>query len=131
MAKREERQTRTPVGGARDVLTVPNKDPNYVYRWVLDAPGRIQRFEDGGYEQVREDLEVGQKTVDRGSQLGSVVTKHGGGNSKLVLMRIPKEWYDEDQQAKTDAIDALEDTMQVDAKEGRYGSIGMSTPKRR
>ena len=131
MAKREERQTRTPVGGARDVLTVPNKDPNYAYRWVLDVPGRLQRFEEGGYEQVREDLEVGQKTVDRGTQLGSVVTKSGGGNSKLVLMRIPKEWYDEDQKAKQDAIDELEDTMQAESKEGRYGSIGMSNPKRR
>ena len=45
-------------------------------------------------------------------------------------MRIPKEWYDADQKGKQDAIDALEDTMQVDEKEGRYGSLGMSIRKR-
>ena len=127
--KRKERATRIPVGGARDVLTVPGKDPNYSYRWVLDVPGRIQRFEDGGCEKVREELTVGQKIVDSNSQLGSIVTKHGGGNSKLILMRILKEWFDEDQKAKQDAIDVLEDTMQVEAKEGRYGSLGMSIRK--
>jgi hypothetical protein len=125
MEKRKERKDRVPVGGARDVLTVPNKDPNYVYRWVLDIPGRLQRYEDGGYEAVREDLEIGQKTVDRSTQLGSVVTKHGGGLSKLVLMRIPKEWYDEDQASKMEKIDALEETMQAEAKEGRYGSMSV------
>ena len=127
--KRKERAERIPVGGARDVLTVPGKDPNYVYRWVLDVPGRIQRFEEGGYECVREELTVGQKIVDSNSQLGSIVTKHGGGNSKLILMRILKEWFDEDQKAKQDAIDVLEDTMQVEAKDGRYGSLGMSIRK--
>src|SRR3990167_1443873 len=128
--KRKERVERIPVGGARDVLTVAGKDPNYSYRWVLDIPGRVQRFEEGGYECVRDNLAVGQKTVDSSTQLGSIVTKHGGGNSTLVLMRIPKEWYDADQKGKQDAIDALEDTMQVDEKEGRYGSLGMSIRKR-
>lgn len=125
MVKRKERKERIPVGGARDVLTVAGKDPNYIYRWVLDVPGRIQRYEDGGYECVREDLEIGSDTVDRSSQLGSVVTKHGGGLSKLVLMRISKEWYDEDQDAKQEAIDLLEATMQAEAKEGRYGSMSV------
>ncbi len=131
MDKKEQRKERIPVGGPRDVLTVQGKDPNYVYRWVLDVPGRIQRFMDGGYEVVQADLKVGQKTVDSNSQIGSAVTKHGGGDKKLILMRITKEWYDEDQAAKQDKIDALEASMQVDEKEGRYGSLGMSTTKRR
>ena len=117
---------RTPVGGARDILTVSNKDPNFEYRWVKDIPGRIQRFQEGGYELVTDvDLEsVGQRVVDRGSTLGSVVTKTSG-IFTLVLMRIPKEWYDEDQLAKQVKVDALEESMRAEIRAGYIpGSSG-------
>lgn len=120
------KKKRTPVGGARDILTVKNPDPNYVYRWVLDAPGRLGRFREGGYEEVTADLEVGQNTVDRGSKLGSVITKSSGGGQTLVLMRIPKEWYDEDQKTKQDAIDDLEDTMRGPGDKADYGSVAIT-----
>lgn len=116
-----ERPKRIPVGGARDIITVRNQDPNYVYRWVFDdpkRPGRIQRFLDGGYEFVTEDNEIGQRTVDRGSKLGSTITRPDSGGT-LVLMRILKEWYDEDQAAKQEAINASEQQMVRDAREGR------------
>lgn len=120
MAKREQRKERTPVNGERDILTVKGKDPNYEYRFVIDRPGRIQRFLDGGWEVVTEDLEVGQKAVDTPSgKVGSAVTKHAGGGQTYILMRIPKEWYDEDQQAKQDKVDALEASMQEDIRQGR------------
>lgn len=122
----QTRVKRTPVGGARDILTVSGKDPNYVYRWVIDTPGRIQRFTDGGYEVVQESPEVGQRTVDRGSKLGSAVTKAGGSGQTLVLMRIPKEWYDEDQLAKQAQVDSLEATMRQEAQDGRYGELSIS-----
>ena len=122
MAK-EQRVKRVPVGGPRDILTVSNKDPNYVYRWVLDVPGRLPRFKEGGYEVVQDDLEVGQNTVDRASRVGSVVTKLGGAGQTLVLMRILKEWYDEDQAAKMDQITSLEATMKQEATKDRYGSL--------
>lgn len=120
-----ERKERTPVGGARDVLTVNGKDPNYVYRWVLDAPGRVTRFEQGGYEVVTDALEIGQRTVDRESKVGSAVTKASGSGGTLVLMRILKEWYDEDQQAKQDRIDDLEATMRQEAtqRDSDYGKF--------
>ena len=118
-----KRVKRTPVGGPRDILTVANKDPNYEYRWVLDAVGRLERFKDGGWEIVQGDPEVGQKVVDRGSKIGSAVTKAGGSGQTLVLMRIPKEWYDEDQTAKMAQVDALEATMRAEAQQGRYGSL--------
>jgi hypothetical protein len=116
-----ERPKRIPVGGARDIITVRDKDPNYVYRWVFDdprRPGRIQRFQDGGYELVQDDNEIGQKTVDRGSKVGSTISRPDSGGM-LVLMRILKEWYDEDQAAKQKAIDATEGSMLQEIKEGR------------
>lgn len=108
--------------GPRDKLTVYGKDPNFVYRWVRNDEGRIQWFQERGYEVVTQDLEVGQKTVDSGSKLGSAVTKFGGGSVTLVLMKIPKEWYDEDQAAKESEIAATEASMRnSDSSNGRYG----------
>lgn len=121
----ERRVKRVPVGGPRDILTVLDKDPNYVYRFVLeDIPGRVERFKLGGYEVVTDDLEIGQRTVDRASKLGSAVTAHAGGGRKYVLMRIPREWYDEDQKAKQDKVDQLEATMMADVKRGVIPGTG-------
>jgi hypothetical protein len=120
MAK-PQRKERVPVNGAKDILTVAErlKDPNYEYRFVVDTPGRIMRFNDGGWEIVKDEtMQVGQTAVDSGSRLGSAVTVSRGGQV-LVLMRIPKEWYDEDQLAKQEKVDALESTMNADLKAGR------------
>lgn len=119
------RAKRIPVGGARNVLTIANRDPNYFYRWVLDTPGRLEKFREGGYEEVRDQMEVGDPTVDRSSQLGSVVTLVRGLQT-LVLMRIPMEWYREDQDAKQDEIDALEESMLIPTGELDYGKVTLT-----
>lgn len=111
---------RVPVGGPRNILTVANKEPGYVYRWVNDVPGRIDQFKQGGYEVVEDALKIGDPTVDRPTRLGSATTVVRG-TSTLVLMRIKQEWYDEDQAAKQAEVDALEATMQPD--EVDYGNI--------
>jgi hypothetical protein len=72
---------------------------------------------------VTRSQEVGEKLVDSGSQLGSAVTKFGGGTVTLVLMRIPREWYDEDQAAKEAEIAATEKSMQDPNTYGRDGLI--------
>ncbi len=133
MAKTQEvtkpRVKRVPVSGPRDILSVATQDPNYFYRWVNDTRGRVQRFLDGGYEVVVQDLEVGQSTVDRGSNIGSAVTRQVGGGVTGILMRIPREYYNEDQAAKMEELDALEATMKQQAKEGRYGDFNITRSK--
>ena len=117
-----KRVRRTPVGNLRDILTVRNQDPNYSYRWIAEdpqRPGRSERLKELGYEVVTEDMEVGQKAVDRNTKVGSAITRLGGGGITLVLMRIPKEWYDEDQKAKQAKVDALEAAMKADVQSGR------------
>lgn len=117
-----KRTRRTPVDGARDILAVYDQDPNYVYRWVAvdpHRPDRVERLKEIGYEVVTDKVEVGQKVVDRNSKVGSAVTRLGGGGVTLVLMRQLKEWYDEDQKAKQDKVDALEQAMKQDVREGR------------
>ena len=116
------RPTRTPISGGRDILAVQNQDPNYVYRWVNDISGRIERFKAAGYEPVTADVEVGTKAVDRNSKLGSVITRSVGGTITAVLMRIPKEWYDEDQAAKQAQIDES-DRMLRSEQDVDYGTL--------
>lgn len=120
MAKQGQmtRKERIPVNGNRDILTVKDKDPNYEYRWVLDNPGRLMKFDQAGWEIVKENLEVGQTAVDSSSRLGSAITVSRGGQI-LVLMRIQKQWYDEDQLAKQEKVDALEASMNLDLRTGR------------
>lgn len=128
--QRVTRETRVPLSGARDILTVKGKDPNYVYRWVVDSPGRIERLQLAGYEVDTAAHEVGQMTVDRESKIGSATTKASGDGRTLVLMRIPKEWFDMDQAAKQEQLDAHEATMRQEAKEGHYGILEVARRKK-
>jgi len=127
MATTKPRQQRVPVSGPRNILTVANKDPNYVYRWVLDVPGRLETFKRGGYEIVEDNNEVGDPAVDRHKQLGSAITMVKG-SATLVLMRILREWFDEDQKAKQDSIDDLEQTM-ISSGAGDYGKVEINSRK--
>ena len=119
-----KRKERIPVGTARDILAVKDQDPNYVYRWVNDQPGRIEKFKDGGYEVVTETVEVGGASVDRNTKLGSAVTKTVGGTMTAVLMRIPREWYNEDQKAKQDEIAAKEQAIR--SADSDYGDVKLN-----
>ena len=119
-----QRAKRTPVSGGRDILAVKDQDPNYVYRWVNDTDGRLEKFKAAGYEVVTANIEVGTKSVDRNSKLGSAVTKSVGGKLTAVLMRIPKEWYEEDQKAKQDQLDAQDKALRAN-QEVDYGTLGV------
>lgn len=128
MAK-TNRPVRIPVSGERNILTVVGKDPNYEYRWVNDTEAgmRIDRFKQGGWEVVeKEAVKVGDKAVDSGSQVGSVTTRYVGQGTQAVLMRILKEWYDEDQEAKQAKLDEIDDAMRAEAlAPGSYGSVSL------
>lgn len=120
------RVKRTPVG-QRNRLTVKDKDPNYHYRIVNTTDGqgfdRLADFKAAGYEVV--DNSVGDKRVDTNSGVGKNPEFSVGNGVKAVVMRIPKEYYDEDQEAKMGHIKAQEETMHQDAK-ADYGSIRQS-----
>ena len=100
------------------------KDPNYVYRFVNDTGSRVANFQSAGYEFVEDkDLVVGDSRVFAPSDLGSAkrVTSNDGTTS--YLMRIKKEYYEEDQAAKAALINEIEQAMKRDASQGMYGSI--------
>ena len=120
------RVTRTPVG-QRNILTVKGKDPNYEYRIVNDIEDRIAQFQDAGYELVPDEaVDVGDKRVSQGTSVGSNKVFSVGQGTKAFVMRIKKEWYDEDQQAKQRRVDAQESSIKEKALDGTYGKLDIS-----
>ena len=133
MANRRQatpKKTRVPVSGNKDVLTVRGKDDGFVYRWVNDTDtGRIQMFKDAGYETVDADnIEAGQKDVHQASDIGKTRTKNVGQGTTAVLMRIDQKFYDEDQAAKAQEVDAKVESLNEHTKDldGKHGSIVIS-----
>lgn len=121
MPRTSNRPKRTPIA-KRNVLTVKDRDPAFNYRWVNDEDGRVQMFEEAGYTAVKEPTEVGDPRAGDASQLGSVSRKPVGGGKSAVLMKIPKEFYEEDQAAKEARIAEKEKSLLQEADgEGFYG----------
>lgn len=131
---------RVPVSGLRDIMTVTNQDPAFVYRWVQDtgeAGGKVLKYKRGGYDFARTDSgethTVGDDAVYRSESNGSIIRLPTGGGQYSYLMRIPREYYEEDQAAKNEKIDALESTItgtgHPDGEDfGQYGEVKFVKP---
>jgi len=127
--KRQNR--RTSINGTRNKLTVKGKDPNYVYRIVNDDDDRITQMQEIGYEIVTDStLKVGDKRVAVPTTEGSPTKVSVGGGKIAYVMRIRKEFYDEDQKAKQALADELETSTKREAREiSDYGKLSISKDK--
>lgn len=111
-------RARRPMGIPRAKLAIPDM-PGYVGRVINDIPGRLAAAIEGGYEFVsREDApnwgadEVTPGNSDPGTKVSRVVgTNPDGTPLRGYLMRIRKEWYDEDQDAKMKRVDETADAI--------------------
>ena len=66
-----------------------------------DVGSRVYNFQQAGYEFVTDDnLVVGDSRVSDASNLGSAHRVVGDGGTVSVLMKIKKEWFEEDQTKK-------------------------------
>lgn len=125
------RVKRIPIG-QRGRLNVGGKDPNYEYRFVNDVGDRIGMFQEAGYELVsKEQHKVGDNRLDVATADGSnasvsVGVKPNGDPQRAYLMRIKKEWYDEDQAVKLEKIKEFQEALQKPKIEGAYGEIKIS-----
>ncbi len=117
------RRERIPFGVPRKKLHAP-EDDGYHYRVFNDnwhspgMQGRIQRALDAGYDKVEswEPITVGS------NEDGSAI--------KGILMRIPEEWYNEDQALKQKEVDKTDDqimagTIEAKAGDERYTPAGI------
>lgn len=120
------RVKRNPIAG-RNRLSVHNKDDNYVYRIVNDVDDRIDAFKENGWEPVlAKDTKIGDKRVETSGPTGSVAEISVGNDTKAIVMRIKKEWFEEDQKTKQAQVDAIEQTMKEDALRDNYGNLSLS-----
>ena len=118
--KATNRPKRTPLG-SRNRLSFGDQDPNFVYRVINDQDDRLKQAQEAGYEFVVSDAPLGDKRVAEGGAVDSRVSKPVGNNTRGYLMRIPKEFYKEDQDAKAAKIDATEAAMKPKTAKGEYG----------
>jgi len=103
------------------------KDPNFVYRFVNDTGSRVSNFQQAGYEVVQDtELLVGDSRVFDPSDIGSGKKVTSNDGTVSYLMRIKKEWFDEDQAKKDAYTKETEATMKKEASQGMYGSIKTS-----
>jgi hypothetical protein len=125
----EHRSERVPVGFNRNILTVSGLEDGYVYRWVNDIEDRIIRFKQGGYEVVENNVKVGDETVNSSEGVSSTATyRNVGGGVVAYLMRIPREFYDEDFEEKMKHVNSIEEsTKDPISEENKYGNINIGT----
>jgi hypothetical protein len=90
--------------------------PGYHCHWFRGTPERLARAQQGGYEFVHDDeLKLNNRNLGSGASvsgntdLGSHVSVGAsdqigpdGQPTKMILMKIKKEWFDEDQEKLVD-----------------------------
>lgn len=99
-------------------LEVPDI-PGFVLQWFSDRPGRISRSQAGGYEFVGPDeVQINNFGLaadvlkDGNTDLGSRISVYGGANEdgsngRLYLMKIRREWWEEDEKVRADRNEAV------------------------
>lgn len=124
----ESRPERVPLH-MRNIQTVDNKDPAFVYCWQSDRDEgtMLIAFEQAGYEYVLDKTKVGDSSVYDGRSVarGHAVTHNGGRGDTMYLMRIKREWWEADRAAEQKIVNEREATMRrgSSAFTGSYGSM--------
>lgn len=120
-----KRVDRKPLSARGPLNITGDKDLNFHYRFVNDQGNRVYNYQQAGYEIVTDgDLTVGDSRVSDASDLGSPRRVVGENGTTSILMRIPKNYFDEDQAKKNAIIDEQEQAMKQNAtREMDYGKI--------
>jgi len=114
------RPKRVPLG-QRNRLSFGKQDPAYVYRVINDQDDRLVQAQEAGYEFVISDEKLGDKRAAEAGAVDSRVSKPVGNGTRGFLMRIPKEFYEEDQNEKMGKIVEVEKALKPDTSKGQYG----------
>ena len=124
---RQSRVSRKPLHQRGPQAISGDKDPNFEYRFVNDTGSRIHNFQQAGYELVTDsELKVGDARLSDAGELGSGKRVISNDGTTSYLMKIKKEWYEEDKKAKADAIKEQESAMKQEATQGMYGKLNLS-----
>lgn len=86
-------------------------EKDYHYHCFTDKDGNVERALEAGYQFVDEVREKGQRNAQEPSRFGRVFCQDVGNGQIGYTMRIPKEWYVEDQAAKQKRLDEKDRVM--------------------
>lgn len=126
-----QRRQRVPLGGHRRRLNIPAKlenDDKHHYHWFNDVESRVEDARAAGYEFVTK-KELGLEDVgdpdlhNQNSDLNSRVSKRLR-DFVVYLMRIPIEFYNEDQKLKHEHADQIDEAIYgggADKVDNSYG----------
>ena len=132
--KKVTKPTRVPISGGRDVLTLRGTEEiekEFHLCWVNDY--LVEKYKAAGYEFVswteltEDNDQVGESHINRDSPMESHVSKQVGNGVTGYLMKLPLEFWEEDQKAHADRVMETEKAMKQSVREnGQYGSITIS-----
>jgi len=127
-------RTRIPMSVPQAKLSSPEL-PGFHLHWMNDEPGRIEQAIKAGYSFVdKEDAvlistDLASGGVAAGTDLGTRVSQVVGRNAngeplRSYLMKIPLEWFQEDQAGIQERVSAAEATIRA----GRQRVDGETDP---
>lgn len=91
------------------------KDSNFVYRWVNARDGRVKHMtENDDYDVVTAD-QVGGEDPTKSVAVGTVMNRIGDQKTGegMVLLRKPREYFEQDKKEKMAHLAALDETMKA------------------
>jgi hypothetical protein len=111
-------------------LFVPesSKDPNFVYRWVNDRPGRVRQLTTMDDYDVVSTAELNGGDPDQMSNLseGTVMTRTGDSRvgEKVVLVKKLREHYEADRKEYDRRLDARDEMLRKGQPPNQEGLSG-------
>lgn len=128
------RRNSNALGGGRQKLSISGEldTQNFSYRWVNDEGNRLHDLTTNDDWEVVSDrsgaLKPGGSGV--GSEVAQPVGVGGDGRqTRAVLLRKPKDYYNDDESAKQRRIDETESGLKAGAVPGSDGDKSTYVPK--
>ena len=119
------RKERTPLG-AREQKMARVASPGMVGRWINDTGDRIARALRGDWKHVMESTGVDGEE----KPVSMVVGTHENGQPLTAYyMEIPERFYREDQKAKQQQVDLIDEAIKGGNIEGEVGKDGRYIPQ--
>lgn len=94
-APKQRRRDRNNINGNRQKLSLIGEEAGFHYAWINDD--NVGDALDNDYEFVTHAIKVGSKHIDVSEMQGAKISRNVGGGTVAYLMRIPEEWFEENQ----------------------------------
>lgn len=123
MTKKErQKRAKASPGQLRTKMTVSGQEPGFHYAFINED--NVGKALDDDYEFVTHPVTIGHKHVDAGTIPGGKISLNVGNGVVAYLMRIPQEWYEENQNEIQEYVDFTEKQLYIESNSnGLSGAI--------